>query len=334
MLANKIQHHLNEHLQSFNAQGTLTQEKLAAIRSIFTQQGAVHITNTSLANKSDILPFLSALGFADHEQFSAGGRTSATWQKKWAAPGLRNLDHYPAHFYLLPNNEIQYQRYFPTRVLFFCTIPAAKGGRTFLHSAGKLESLLSADHHIGRPLLEKISQHGLMIETGFLDAEHPEKKNNYFQSWQERFGTADKDQALATAQSLTDEYDECWWREDSGYSVLMTRITLDGHITHQTDGKCYLRFPRIAMDAPQIKNGFRRFPLGNGQELTENEKTLLKEIYYQTQEGFPWKSGDILLMDNIRYGHSREPFETPREVLIGMAGLQRISRRKNHDTQN
>ncbi len=304
-------------LSHFDALGSLTPARLAGLAAQFAVTGAVHVTDTGLATRAQLLPLMKALGFGEAEQFSAGGRTAATWQTKWAAPGLRHLDYYPPYLYLLPNGEIGYQRDFPERVMFFCETPPAFGGRTFLHAAKKLESAL-AGSTAGRRLVDKVSEHGLTIETGFIDRNHPQKPQNYFQSWQERFGSDDRDTALAAAQSLTREYDACWWVEDQGHPVLMTRITLPGFV----DG--YMRFPRIAADGPMLKNGFRRYPFGNGVEMTAVEKDLLKNAYTATREGYVWRQGDFILMDNIRYAHSREAFAGPREVLVGMAGLKQL----------
>ena len=33
----------------------------------------------------------------------------------------------------------------------------------------------------------------------------------------------------------------------------------------------------------------------------------------------PWQVGDLMLVDNIRTAHSREAYEGPREILVGMA---------------
>ena len=41
----------------------------------------------------------------------------------------------------------------------------------------------------------------------------------------------------------------------------------------------------------------------------------------------PWQAGDLMLVDNIRTAHSREAFEGPREVLVGMADAVRIDDR-------
>ncbi|MEV4920687.1 TauD/TfdA family dioxygenase, partial [Streptomyces tirandamycinicus] len=39
----------------------------------------------------------------------------------------------------------------------------------------------------------------------------------------------------------------------------------------------------------------------------------------------PWQPGDLMLVDNIRTAHSREPYEGPREILVGMADPQRLT---------
>jgi alpha-ketoglutarate-dependent taurine dioxygenase len=33
----------------------------------------------------------------------------------------------------------------------------------------------------------------------------------------------------------------------------------------------------------------------------------------------PWQAGDLMLVDNLRTAHAREPFQGPREVLVAMA---------------
>ena len=39
----------------------------------------------------------------------------------------------------------------------------------------------------------------------------------------------------------------------------------------------------------------------------------------------PWQAGDLMLVDNVRTAHSREPFEGPREVLAAMADPVRLA---------
>jgi Taurine catabolism dioxygenase TauD, TfdA family len=46
---------------------------------------------------------------------------------------------------------------------------------------------------------------------------------------------------------------------------------------------------------------------------------LLNEVYEASTAREPWQAGDLLLVDNVRTAHSREPFQGPREVLVAMA---------------
>ena len=52
---------------------------------------------------------------------------------------------------------------------------------------------------------------------------------------------------------------------------------------------------------------------------------LLNEVYEANTVREPWQAGDLMLVDNIRTAHSREPFEGPREVLVAMADAVRLA---------
>jgi alpha-ketoglutarate-dependent taurine dioxygenase len=52
---------------------------------------------------------------------------------------------------------------------------------------------------------------------------------------------------------------------------------------------------------------------------------LLNETYEAHTLREPWQSGDLLLVDNVRTAHAREPYEGPREVLTGLADAVRLA---------
>jgi hypothetical protein len=299
--------------RTFDAGGRLDEVVLASLRADLERHGALHVKHTGLTHAEAVVEVLPALGFGPGRQFSEGGRTSAATQEKWAAPGLRRLDFYPPDLYLLANNEVQYRRSSPRWVLFACLSAPRDGGRVFLHEARAVEAELRRK---APALLERMVRHGLSIETGFLDARHPEKPANTFQSWQERFGTDDADEALRRARAATDEYDACWWGEAG---TLMTRITLSAKWPDER-GDTFLRFPRVALDGPSARNGFRRFPLGDGSTLSPEEEDVVRAALLDTREGVTLEPGDLVLFDNLRFGHSREAFSGERVVLVGMAG--------------
>lgn len=250
------------------------------------------------------------------------GRTT----RKALSRELRATDEYPAHLWLLPHNEVLYQRHMPASLLFFSAsaCPTAQGGRTFVHEADGMERWLRSRGPRGEALLDALREHGMLIEMGFVDERHPEKHTNYFRSWQDRFDTRSRDEAEARCRASTLQFDECWWREEPTPSgepcfTLMTRVRVPGFYVDPTSGRETMFFPRIALDPPSIVNGHRRYPLGNGRELDDVEVDLLLGAFLATREGLHYEAGDILLCDNIRYGHSREAFSPPRTLGVAMA---------------
>jgi ribulose bisphosphate carboxylase small subunit len=309
--------------RTFDAGCELGPERLAEVRAALDAHGAVHVQRTGLSSTEDVQRAMASLGFAPHEQFTGGGRTRESWQRKWVEPGLRRLDFYPPDLYLLANNEVQYRRCSPARVLFYCKRPAVVGGRTFVHSAERAQRALERSGPLGRALIARLERHGMLIETGFLHRAHPLARENYFQSWQERFGTEDMGEALARASAQSVDYDQCWVRDEPSERetrTLMTRVTIAAFWEARAGGEKFLRFPRVALDGPSAKNGYRRFALGDGEPLSDEENELLRAVYLDTREGTALREGDLVLFDNLRFGHSRESFEGEREVYVAMAG--------------
>jgi Taurine catabolism dioxygenase TauD, TfdA family len=64
---------------------------------------------------------------------------------------------------------------------------------------------------------------------------------------------------------------------------------------------------------------------GGGDPIGEDVVQLLNEVYEAHTVREPWQVGDLMLVDNVRTAHSREPFEGPREVLVAMADAVRLA---------
>src|SRR5438034_1409622 len=58
---------------------------------------------------------------------------------------------------------------------------------------------------------------------------------------------------------------------------------------------------------------------GNGDAIGADVVQVINEVYEANTARERWQAGDLMLVDNVRTAHGREPFEGPREVLIAMA---------------
>ncbi len=309
---------------------------MAEIRREFAKWGRLHIINNPYR---EALPetVLEGLGFGAREQFQWGGTNSGRTVRQPLGQGFHTVDKFPSYLPLLAHNEILYQRVLPRRLLFHFRQVSGEGhgGRTFVHSARRVEQILEDSGIVGQQLLVKLRKYGQLIRTGFLDEGHPMKSENYVRSWQDRFGTTDIDQALRACSHQTSHFDRCWKQKLDSTNLhgeptymLMTEVTIPMFKRDERDGQSYMMFPRIAFDGPSLVNGFREFIIGNGEDFTVAEREVLLQAYWKTREGIYQSPGDILLVDNIAYGHSREPYrETDdrgnpliRKAAVVMAG--------------
>jgi hypothetical protein len=58
---------------------------------------------------------------------------------------------------------------------------------------------------------------------------------------------------------------------------------------------------------------------GGGEAIGEDVVREINAVYDAATTREPWQAGDLLLVDNVRCAHSREPFEGAREVLVALA---------------
>jgi hypothetical protein len=64
---------------------------------------------------------------------------------------------------------------------------------------------------------------------------------------------------------------------------------------------------------------------GNGDPIGPDIVEGINRVYDAHTVREPWQAGDLLLVDNVRTAHAREPYEGPREVVVAMADSMRVS---------
>lgn len=55
---------------------------------------------------------------------------------------------------------------------------------------------------------------------------------------------------------------------------------------------------------------------GNGTPIDPEALSIIRDVYERTKFSFQWQKNDLLLLDNMLFTHSREPYEGPRQVLV------------------
>lgn len=55
---------------------------------------------------------------------------------------------------------------------------------------------------------------------------------------------------------------------------------------------------------------------GEGEPLDEDTVLTINSVYEKHTLREPWRDGDLLIVDNLRMAHSREPYEGEREIAV------------------
>lgn len=288
-------------------------EHREALRAVVIERGSVLVRGLGLRNAAEIGAVFRRLAtdlmtereaFAPRRTYSAGVYSSSTW---------------PQNQLMCMHHELSYTLVFPGLMLFACLSAPTNGGATTVADSPTVLDALPAE------LIERFEREGWLLTRSYND--------EIGASFAEAFGTEDRGAVERYCRANAIEFE---WQPDGG---LRTRQRRSAVVRHPVTGqRCW--FNQIAFLsewtlAPEVREylvdvyGADGLPFntrfGNGDPIGEDVVQLLNQIYEANTAREPWQAGDLMLVDNIRTAHSREPFEGPREVLVAMADAVRLA---------
>ncbi len=217
------------------------------------------------------------------------------------------------------HHELSYRLEFPGLLLFACLSPAARGGGTALADATAMLEALPAD------LVRRFEREGWILDRAY----HEDSGA----SCEEAFGTGDRAAIESYCRANAIEFA---WEPDG---TLRTRQRRSAVVRHPVTGRrCW--FNQIAfLSEWTMDPGAREYLVdlygadglpfstrfGHGDPVGEDIVRLLNETYDAAASRVSWQAGDLLLVDNVRTAHGREPYEGPREMLAALADPVRLA---------
>jgi alpha-ketoglutarate-dependent taurine dioxygenase len=282
------------------------------IRASVAEHGALLVRGLGLRDADQAAAVFRHLGDLVEE-------TEAFAPRRRYAEGVYSSTKWPPNQQMCMHHELSYAREVPSLMLFACLVPAAVGGATPLADGSAVLESLPGE------LVARVEREGWILVRNY--------NEDIGATPAESFGTADwatiERYCFANAISLESQ-------DHGGFRTSQRRSAVVRHPV--TGRRCW--FNQIAFLnewtlAPEIReylvdvygpNGLpfnTRF--GNGDPIGPDVVQTINAAYEAHTMREPWQAGDLLIVDNIRMAHGREPFEGQRELVVAMADPVRVT---------
>lgn len=220
---------------------------------------------------------------------------------------------YPPEKSIFPHNEQSYNLTFILRIFFCCVTPAEQGGETPLADCRNVYNRLDPK------IRERFAEKKYMYVRNF--------RENFGLSWQTAFQTTDKAAVESYCRANEIEFE---WR---GAGWLKTRQVRPAIARHPRTGDLvwfnHLTFFNVSTLEPTVRDWIlsqcdeedlpNNTYYGDGSRIEPSVLDELRAAYLAEKTGFPWREGDVLMVDNMLTAHAREAFVGARRVIVGMA---------------
>jgi len=275
------------------------------LRAAVTEHGAILVRGLGLRDTTETAQVFRQLGepMTEREAFAPrrGYETGVYSASNWSFSQRMCLHH-----------ELSHAMEFPRLMMFACLVAPTGGGATALADSPTVLQALPT------PLVERFEREGWLLIRNY--------NEEFGCSVADAFGTDDGRRVESYCRANGIEFE---WQPDG---TLRTRQRRPAVMTHPVTGqRCWFNqvafFNEWTID-PEVREflvegyGEDGLPFntrfGNDEPIESFVVNVIEDVYEACTARERWQVGDLMLVDNIRTAHGREPFEGPREIIVAM----------------
>ena len=265
-------------------------------------------------------PLLRGFGWKDSGDFSRAVETltpniaefdEESSPRRAVSGFVSTSTDYPAAYPIQFHNEYSYGAAWPLRLFFFCARPAERGGETPIADSRRvLERISDATR-------ARFERSGVLYRRRF--------SPNFGVDWRRAFHTDDpaevSDKCEALGIQAIWEGGELYTRQ-SGAAVLRHPHTHEETwFNHAFIFNVRSLEPVELRDALLLESEDKLLTstfYGDGERIEAHVIEELRQAYAAEALMFPWRVGDMLVIDNMLCSHARSAFRGARQVLTVM----------------
>ncbi|KAK3234050.1 hypothetical protein CYMTET_55686 [Cymbomonas tetramitiformis] len=217
----------------------------------------------------------------------------------------------PSHRQIPFHHELAQTPSYPTKVLFFCQVPAESGGATPIVQSNIVYERLQALHP---DFIEQVESYGVRyVRTMSME---DREASAIGRGWKNTLNVDTKKDAESKLQEMGCEWE--WLSEDH---LKQTSPILPAVKHHEPSG-CKQFFNQVvaAYNGWQDELNAPGQAVVDGRGLPLNEEAVGAAANIMDEEcvAFKYQVGDVLLLDNLTVMHSRHSFTGPRRILASL----------------
>jgi alpha-ketoglutarate-dependent taurine dioxygenase len=287
----------------------------------WAQQHAQELGRELLEHGGILLRGFASNGLADFRSFAAAVSREVLEYNERSSPrtelaqGVYTSTDHPPDQPIVMHNEQSYNVVWPLKIMFYCAQPALRGGRTPIADS--------------RRLLERLSPKSIAVfkEKGIRYVRN--YNGGLGLTWQQTFQTDDPAEVERyCAQARIDVH----WKSGGRLRTEQVRPAIRRH--PQTGEAIWFNhglFFNVNSLASELRDALiaavgeselsTHTSYGDGTPIELETIEELRSAYDSERVLFDWRTGDVLLLDNMLASHGREPYEGPRKILTVMADL-------------
>jgi alpha-ketoglutarate-dependent taurine dioxygenase len=291
-----------------------------AIKRLLREAGALVLRGFPIRSTGDFARMV------EHFPSPAHGYVAGAGQRNNIEGRIFEATHAAAHLKLPLHQEMSYLRDYPSKLAFFCRIPPDTGGETWVGDMRRATRMISRD------FMNKVRERGVLYTRNYRapgsEAEHILLEQHH-RTWSEAFSTKDRAKVEEACGETGLEFE---WLQDGGLTV---RYRASGFAKHPVSGED-VWFNQLHNQntlarnlGPQRHELYEKYyppgrprPLnatfGDGGAFDPADIDMLFSIFSEISIAFPWRVGDMMLVDNIYTAHGRNSYTGNRDVQVSL----------------
>lgn len=227
------------------------------------------------------------------------------------------------------HNELSFVKKYPSHIYFFCEYPSETGGATIIGDARKIYQ------QVDEKVKERFINNKLKYVSCYFHKSRVmnllNKVQNSHKSWIQVFETDKKSEV--EKKCIENEFGYKWNAND-WLQINQIRPAVMAH--PQTQENVWFNQAHLYDFNPKLLGQWRyvgaklfyfrkhtrlhEVYYGNGSKINRKDLYHIMDVLDANTIAFPWRKGDVMILDNVLAMHGRAPFTGKRRVLAAMTG--------------